>query len=138
MPNYFGWIKSTWNFFTRIKELERRVSKLETDVDGLLAAQKETDPQLAARRQWERTRKKYELREVFPGTKLYVLRDNPTQQVCARCFEERERLITLQGVSRHFVKCPSCSTAYQIAEVTEIPVLQRRNYWNRPFRPPSH
>ena len=75
---------------------------------------------------WAEIEKKYELKEVAPGTFVYLFNasqnnETPVHWLCPKCFQERKTyIIQLQRESaagKHYF-CPNCSTKFDIRDST--------------------
>ena len=66
---------------------------------------------------WERTKSLYELKEVYPGTRLYVPKDGSPRRLCQKCFERDHKEITLQDGAGGdcYARCRNCNATYQVS-----------------------
>lgn len=116
---------------THVRQLEQTVLQFQQTVYELqkgnleLQAQNnQLQAQLDTEKRWERIRNRYELKEVYPGTRLYVPRDGNSRRLCQRCFEHDHKEMTLQGgANESYLHCvsTSCRQSYQIAPVPSDP-----------------
>ena len=100
-------------------QFQQSVYELQKENLDLKAKNHELQKQVDAERNWERIRNRYVLKEVFPGTRLYILREaDDGRRLCQKCFERDHKEITLQDGSGgdDYLRCRVCDSTYQISE----------------------
>jgi hypothetical protein len=101
--------------------------KMAQDFDALLGENKRLRAEISSNQAWETEEKRYQLREIFPGSFAFVLNDGiregePQHTVCPTCFKQKQISI-MQKVNAVQLGCQVCKT--QIDYRNSSPITTR-------------
>ena len=125
-----GGLKAAFDLAKGLKDIDDRARRNEAVIelqDKILTAQRaqsdlverihELEKQLASFEQWNAEKEKYELKEIYPETFAYVIKEDargtePSHLICAACYQGCKKSI-LQKSSGVHLTCPECKTQVQ-------------------------
>lgn len=91
---------------------------------ALIKRVEELEKQLVAFERWDSEKERYELKEVYPGSFAYVVKEamrgaEPAHCICARCYENRQKSI-LQSVGPTHVACQACDAELKVRDFAPL------------------
>jgi hypothetical protein len=110
-----------------IPQLQQSILQLQQTVYELQSENLQLKSKPNFQEAWSHVAAQYELKEVYPGTRLYVARDGSGKTVCQKCFDVDHKDVTLQQRGNpDYLGCVACNTHYRIAATPEAPVRNAR------------
>ncbi len=95
-------------------ELQEKILTAQQAQSALLERVSELEKQVVGFEQWEGEKEKYELKEIYPHSFAYMIKETargtePSHLICAACYQARKKSI-LQQSSGICLTCPECKT----------------------------
>jgi hypothetical protein len=107
-----------------VMELQEKILSAQEAQAALVKRNDELEKQLASFQQWDTEKEKYELKEIYPQTFAYVIKENargtePLHWICAGCYQTRKKSILQKSDAVHLT-CPECETQIQYKDIAYI------------------
>jgi len=115
------------NLQGHVSSLQSDLMSIQTEHNELLKTKNDIEKKLVKKEKWDITASKYELKEIYPGTFVYALKENtelpgestePHHWICTSCYSKQKKSIlqhhnTNPGIMRDFI-CPECKTIIHV------------------------
>ena len=93
-------------------ELQEKILSARDAQTALLDRVSSLEKQVAGFEKWDTEKEEYELKEIFPRTFAYSIKESarasrPAHLICAKCYEDRKKYILQRADAAHLA-CPNC------------------------------
>jgi hypothetical protein len=111
-------------FLAKLMEVNQYAFAEQEERGALLREISALEEKLASFEAWSTEQGRYELKDVGAGSLAYVIKESvrgaePVHQLCARCFQHREKSILQprQTQTEDRLFCPECKTEIKVADL---------------------